>query len=72
MALRAIGANMARYAAKAVGSTSAATTFFFLLLAGLRFATAADSDEVGHAFQNESGHGFRFQSGQGSDLIPAT
>jgi hypothetical protein len=54
MALRAIGADMARYAAKAVGSTSAATTFFFLLLAGLRFATAgsAISGKTRHRFSS--------------------
>jgi hypothetical protein len=36
------------------------------------FATCADSDEAGHAFQIESGHPFRFEAGHRSDLKSAT
>jgi hypothetical protein len=32
----------------------------------------ADTDEAGHAFQEEGGHRFRFEAGRGSDLMSAT
>ena len=32
----------------------------------------ADSDDVGHVFQQEVGHRFRFEAGRGSDLMSAT
>src|SRR5271169_2412138 len=37
-----------------------------------RATPAADSDDVGHVFQQEVGHRFRFEAGRGSDLMSAT
>jgi hypothetical protein len=38
----------------------------------LRDDQFADSDDVGHVFQQEVGHRFRFEAGRGSDLMSGT